>query len=382
MSLAEQGEIMKKALFIVGIIAIVGFILVYLAFRTDAPAIDSVGIHFAIQTSMDSASPQEAAMIQAAFLAEMFEDIDAIRRSRDNRLQAYIHLIICIFVAASILLYIYYQQRILAPFRKLEKFAHHIAAGNLDIPLEMDKGNLFGSFTESFDIMREELRVAKENEIKASKSKKELIASLVHDINTPVASISSGIDVLRLRASTDGEIKILDSASKKLEQIDSLITDLFHSTLEELQELKIAPKEVQSADVYNIIKQADYNERCRTFSVPDCLVIADLMRLQQVFDNIIKNSYKYAGTAVDINTFIEEEHLFIEVRDFGSGVAEKELPFLTGKFYRGTNTENTDGYGLGLYLSKIFMEGMQGGLYCENCYNGFIIVIMLRLAGE
>jgi len=373
---------MKKALFIVGIIAIVGFILVYLAFRTDAPAIDSVGIHFAIQTSMDSASPQEAAMIQAAFLAEMFEDIDAIRRSRDNRLQAYIHLIICIFVAASILLYIYYQQRILAPFRKLEKFAHHIAAGNLDIPLEMDKGNLFGSFTESFDIMREELRVAKENEIKASKSKKELIASLVHDINTPVASISSGIDVLRLRASTDGEIKILDSASKKLEQIDSLITDLFHSTLEELQELKIAPKEVQSADVYNIIKQADYNERCRTFSVPDCLVIADLMRLQQVFDNIIKNSYKYAGTAVDINTFIEEEHLFIEVRDFGSGVAEKELPFLTGKFYRGTNTENTDGYGLGLYLSKIFMEGMQGGLYCENCYNGFIIVIMLRLAGE
>jgi len=373
---------MKKALFIIGIIAIVGFILVYFAFRVDAPAIDSVGIHFAIQASMDSASPQEAAMIQAAFLAEMFEDIDAERRSRDHRLRLYIYLIICMFVAASIVLFIYYQRRILAPFRKLEKFAHHIAAGNLDIPLEMDKGNLFGAFTESFDIMREELRSAKENEIKASKSKKELIASLVHDINTPVASISSGIDVLRLKASNEGEIKILDSASKKLEQINALITDLFHSTLEELQELKIAPKEVQSADVYKIIKQADYSERCRTFSVPDCLVIADLMRLQQVFDNIIKNSYKYADTAVDINTFIEEEHLFIEVRDFGSGVTEKELPFLTGKFYRGTNTENTDGYGLGLYLSKIFMEGMQGGLYCENCYKGFIVVIMLKLAGE
>jgi K+-sensing histidine kinase KdpD len=67
--------------------------------------------------------------------------------------------------------------------------------------------------------------------------------------------------------------------------------------------------------------------------------------------------------------------------DFGSGVPEKELPFLTGKFYRGKNTEKTDGYGLGLYLAKYFMENMNGGLCPENRENGFMIVIMLRLAG-
>jgi len=371
---------MKKILIMLIAIAVVGFIAVHLAFQADTPAPDSVAIHFAIQASMHSESSQEAAVIQAAFLAEMFEDMDTARQSRDNLLQIFMYLIICTFVVAGIVLLIYYQQKILAPFRKLEKFAHHIAAGNLDIQLEMDKDNLFGAFTESFDLMREELKRARETEIKASKSKKELVASLVHDINTPVASVRSAIDILRIKASNENEIKILDSANKKLEQIDDLITNLFHSTLEELQELKVVPSEVQSVTIHEIIKHADCNERCRIFSVPDCLVLADLMRLQQVFDNVIKNSYKYAGTDIDIKTFIDEEYLFIEVKDFGAGVAEHELPLLTGKFYRGANTENTDGYGLGLYLSKYFMERMKGGLLCENHNDGFVVVITLKLA--
>ena len=158
--------------------------------------------------------------------------------------------------------------------------------------MEIDKSNLFGAFTESFDLMREELKTARENENKANKSKKELAASLVHDITTPVASVRSAMDILRLKTSDDGDMKILGSANKKLMQIDTLITDLFHSTLEELQELKVVPNEIQSTEICELIRQADYEKRTMAFGVPDCIVLADSLRLQQVFDNIIKNSYK------------------------------------------------------------------------------------------
>lgn len=43
---------------------------------------------------------------------------------------------------------------IISPFNKLKNFAHQISTGNLDAPLLMDKNNIFGVFTESFDIMR------------------------------------------------------------------------------------------------------------------------------------------------------------------------------------------------------------------------------------
>lgn len=53
----------------------------------------------------------------------------------------------------------------------------------------MEKRNIFGIFTESFDIMREELRAAKERELALKLKEKELVASLSHDLKTPVTGI-------------------------------------------------------------------------------------------------------------------------------------------------------------------------------------------------
>lgn len=91
--------------------------------------------------------------------------------------------------------YLYIMHSVIKPFHKLERFAERIAGGNLDIPLEMDRQNLFGAFTESFDIMRSELKKARAAEAKANASKKELVAKLSHDIKTPVASIKAALEV-------------------------------------------------------------------------------------------------------------------------------------------------------------------------------------------
>ena len=73
-------------------------------------------------------------------------------------------VLIMIFVAIFCMIYVIYIDRsIFQPFRKLQSFARHVAEGNLDMPLEMDKGNRFGAFTKSFDLMRDELKRAKEN---------------------------------------------------------------------------------------------------------------------------------------------------------------------------------------------------------------------------
>jgi len=373
---------MKKALLLFIVIALAGFVTVTLAFRTETQTPDAVAIHYAMHMAMESDSAREAAIMQTEFLMQAFDDMDTARRDRDNRLRVLMYLFILAFIVGGVLQYLYFRLQIIKPFRKLQIFAYRVAAGNFDVPLEMDRHNLFGAFTESFDLMRDELKIAKENENKASKGKKELVASLVHDINTPVASVRSAIDILRLKATEENEIKMLDSINKKLEQIDTLMSNMFHANLEELQELKVMPREIQSVEICELIQQADYEKRTRPFSIPGCIVLADPLRLQQVFDNIVKNSYKYAGTDISVTSFIEEEHLYIEMRDFGPGVLERELPLLTGKFYRGSNTTQIDGYGLGLYLSKYFMEQMSGGLYPENYDSGFMVAIMLRLAGD
>ena len=95
-------------------------------------------------------------------------------------------ILFLIMVTAAVSFYLYISRNILKPFCKMKEFAGRIAMGDLDSPLEMERSNLFGAFTESFDIMREELRASKARETELKRKEKELVAELSHDLKTPI----------------------------------------------------------------------------------------------------------------------------------------------------------------------------------------------------
>jgi signal transduction histidine kinase len=228
--------------------------------------------------------------------------------------------------------------------------------------------------------MRDELKKARENERAADRSKKELVASLSHDIKTPVASIEAAVELMLVKAKDEKEKTQLERISKKAEQINSLVTDMFHATLEELQALSVNTAEIQSTLLPKLIQNSDYKAKTKPFIVPGCIVLADPVRLQQIFDNIIVNSYKYAGTDIEINAAIDENFLVIDIRDFGPGAPEDELPLLFNKFYRGKNAVEKSGYGLGLHIAKFLSEQMSAKLTCETRPGGFAVTLFLQLA--
>lgn len=290
-------------------------------------------------------------------------------------------LCVIIVAAAFCSLYLVFIDRcILYPFRKLQGFARHVAEGNLDMPLDMDKNNFFGAFTESFDLMREELNKARENERLANQSKKELVASLSHDIKTPVASIKAVTEVMHVKTSDENQRRQLDIINSKADQINTLITNMFSATLEELQELKVIVTEQSSQVLYDLIRAADYNCKANIGGIAECIILADGLRLSQVVDNIISNSYKYAGTSIYVSSVIKGKYLEIGFKDYGRGVSEEELPLIFNKFYRAKNSKEKGGTGLGLYISKYMMEKMEGDIYCENSVDGFTVLLKLLIA--
>ena len=284
-------------------------------------------------------------------------------------------------VAVICTIYVLFLFRIIIrPFRKLKDFARNVAEGKLDLPLEMDRGNLFGAFTESFDIMREELNKARENERLANQSKKELVASLSHDIKTPVASIKAVSEVMYARAAEEAVRSQLEVINSKADQINTLITNMFTATLEELQELKVTVTEQSSLILYDLISKADVNQQATILGISECLVMADELRLAQVIDNIISNSYKYAGTSIDVTSRIRGSYLEVDFKDYGLGVSEEEKPLLFNKYYRAKNSGGKSGAGLGLYISKYLMNKMSGEIECVDTEEGFGIRIRLLLA--
>lgn len=295
-----------------------------------------------------------------------------------QRLQTDIFITFLAVAAVLTLVICFLYKRILVPFHRLERFAGNISVGNLDIPLTMDRSNYFGAFTESFDLMREELKKARQGEYEANISKKELVAELSHDIKTPVATIKALCELLEVKVKEEDTVAKLHTIDQKADVIDKLISNMFHATLEELAVLKIEPREEYSTILTQMLEDLNYYGRIQQKNeLPKCLIYCDKLRLNQVIDNIVNNSYKYAQTQIDVTYSENPGSIELELRDYGSSISDGDLPLVFEKFYRGENAAAHSGSGLGLYLSKQFMEGMGGSVECRS-EHGFIVKLVIQ----
>ncbi|HOO06854.1 MAG: HAMP domain-containing histidine kinase [Ruminococcus sp.] len=310
----------------------------------------------------------------------VYNDYEELQKAGRKKAAAMVGGMSLLMLAASAGYFAFLKRRVVAPFGRLKGFAERVAGGDLETPLEMDRSNIFGAFTESFDIMREELKASRQREEAAVRSRKEMIAELSHDIKTPVSSIKAMVDFLELTTENEAQKETLASINSKADRIDKLVSNLFHATLEELEQLEVRTEELSSRELTQIIMEADHLKMVSRLDVQDCVIMADRLRLEQIIGNIISNSYKYAHTPMTVNSRFEGNCLLVELSDKGGGVPEDEIELVTEKFRRGSNSQGKEGSGIGLYISNYLMNRMGGQLSCRNNGEGFTVELRFILA--
>ena len=311
-----------------------------------------------------------------------------------------IFLWVIMLLSGYILLILYYLSFV-KPVKELQIFSEEIAKGNLDEALPIRKNNLFGNFVEAFDQMRLELKNSHQREIKAEVARKEMVTDLSHDIKTPISVIKVACEVLEAKAqqkleNTDEEekkdieytLEKVSTISQKADLISSLMSNLMHTTLDDIDKLEVKPVETDSrvlTDFFDHLK--NYGNIIIENEVPAGIVYMDRLRMEQVIDNVVGNSHKYAGTDIRVK-FSEtsvlssdgeskDNFIRITIKDSGKGVKEDELSLITQKYFRGSNSKETNGYGLGMYLVKRYMEMQYGGMEYFND-NGFTVQLLLK----
>ena len=313
-----------------------------------------------------------------------------------------VYLWVIMLISGYILLILYYASFV-KPVKELKKFSVEIAKGNLDEPLPIRKDNLFGSFVEAFDQMREELRDSRKREVKAERARKEMVTDLSHDIKTPISVIKVACEVLEAKGNKKlneiGEreddkkdieytLEKVSTISQKADLISSLMTNVMHSTLDDIDKISVNPVETDSRILKDFfVNLKNYGNIIIENEVPAGIVYMDRLRMEQVIDNIVSNSHKYAGTDIRVS-FSEtsalssdgenkDNFICITIKDSGKGVREEDLPLITQKYYRGSNSKETAGYGLGMYLVKRYMEMQKGGMEYYNDH-GFTVRLLLK----
>lgn len=278
--------------------------------------------------------------------------------------------------------YVYFA--ILRPFDKMKEFAEKIAQGNFDIPLEYERSNYFGEFTWAFDSMRREITKARSCEREAIENNKTVIATLSHDIKTPISSIRAYAEGLEanLDVTPEKRAKYLSVLMRKCDEVSKLTNDLFLHSLSDLDKLKMNMEElelcgfIETAVSELAAEHNDVHLKKPEFTAP---VLADRNRLMQVTENLINNARKYAGTDIDVEVVRADGNVELHFRDYGQGIPDEDMPFIFDKFYRGKNVSNEQGSGLGLYIVKYIVGQMGGKVFLHNHYNGLEVTVCLPL---
>jgi signal transduction histidine kinase len=330
------------------------------------------------------------------YARELKEEISSVNISEtvgklnDESLLAKVNFLILLSLAVCLLFvfgfFAFIYKRMIKPFDRLVKFAAGVAGGDFDFPLEVDRKNTFGAFSWAFDMMRSELKEAKQNEKEALQAKKTLVATISHDIKTPVASIRAYAEAINsgMANTPERQQRYLKVIMEKADEVARLTDDLFLHAVSDMDKLSIEVGEFDAPALMGGVLEpffAQYGEKIKKINaVPNVKISTDQRRISQVFENIIANAVKYAEDSdIHIKFDTTDGFLVCGFEDFGGGVPPEDIPFIFDKFYRGKNSKDKKGSGLGLFIVKYIVEKTGGSVSLENTEKGLLIKIGLKI---
>lgn len=369
--------LITAAVLFIGLLAVMTEVLVNIA--NEPPEIDFGSF---IVTANEAEQLIKSGDIKAAetAIAEMKTALTSYTPESSSTVLLWGIFAVCSVLIITVFIYIWFA--ILRPFEKLTGFAEQIANGNFDLPLKYERTNYFGKFTWAFDCMRREISSARACEKEAIENNKTVIATLSHDIKTPVASIRAYAEGLEagMDSTPEKRAKYLSVIMRKCDEVAALTNDMLLHSISDLDRLKMNPEEFELCEfmketVSELSARNNIRLNLPTYSIG---INADKNRLTQVFENIISNAAKYAKTDVEISAEKTNKDAEIVFRDFGKGIPDEEIPFIFDKFYRGSRIGKENGAGLGLHIVKYIVTQSGGEVYAENLPHGFQIRIILH----
>lgn len=210
----------------------------------------------------------------------------------------------------------------------------------------------------------------------ADEIKSVFVSVISHELKTPVALIKGYVGTLR-RKDVSWDSEIVQDALEVIEEEADRLTELIENLLDasrlqagsfslNLAEIKIGQMAEEMAERFQT--QTENHKILAQFPEEFPVIVGDKNRLEQVFFNLLSNSIKYSpkGGDILISGQIRAEQIIVCIQDQGTGISQEDVPHIFDRFYRADEAaKNTQGAGLGLYLSRAIIEAHKGRMWVE-----------------
>jgi two-component system phosphate regulon sensor histidine kinase PhoR len=232
-----------------------------------------------------------------------------------------------------------------------------------------DDGTLIGGLEAFVDISHSKA---------LEREKANLISMFAHDMKSPLISIQGFIlRLLQNAVEIDEETrkKYLKIVKLEASKLESLIDGFLEYSRLQTGKLNLnftaTSLDKELIEIYETY-QTKGSQKGIQFELRNIetlpVIEADSKYLQRVFSNLLDNALKYSRekSLITITTQHADQDIMVKIKDTGSGIDSKDLPYIFDPFYQGHCEKRGKGYGLGLAVVKAIVDGHGGKIFVES----------------
>jgi two-component system, OmpR family, sensor histidine kinase BaeS len=286
--------------------------------------------------------------------------------NRSFLLSAIAALIFGLFVSIII------SKQLSKPLVKITETANKMRAGNLQVRAVIDTN------TREIDELSNSINYLAETLNDQEMLRKRLTSDMAHELRTPLTILKTHVEAF-MDGIWEPTNERFESFYDEIERLTKMVDNLRNLAKLEQANISLNKSELNvSTELSKIVDTfkplyIKKNYELTSRIAPQIVAIMDKDKFKQIMNNLLSNSYKYlkANGKVEVILKKEFETIIIKVTDNGIGIPEKDLPYIFERFYRSdiSRDKNTGGSGIGLTITKTFVEAHGGKIYVESKLN-------------
>ncbi|WP_254915715.1 sensor histidine kinase [Bacillus thuringiensis] len=254
--------------------------------------------------------------------------------------------------------------------QQLKQINKKVISKKIDLTFyDKDLENLAAHINKQIDLTNE----AVAETLRTKKDFKQAIASMSHDIRTPMTSILGYIQFLDSEDITpEKREQYLTNTKTGALRLKDLLDDFFELSVIESPDhpLKIESVKLNTLLLNSLFNFYDDFQKAQikpTILIPEeeIYIMADSSAVKRVIENLITNAIKHSYKEVTIQLVKHSSAVQLNIINPANQLKEKDLPFLFDRFYKVDQARKEKGTGLGLFIAKSLMTKMNGNLSAE-----------------
>ncbi len=207
--------------------------------------------------------------------------------------------------------------------------------------------------------------------------RKDFISNISHELRTPLASLKALTETLQNGAINDPKVSnhFLSQMDEEIDNLTQIVTEILELSKIESGKVPLSKKLCTVNDLVTRPVERMRMQAERAGIMLDAVfaeglpkIDVDIVRIQQVFVNLIHNAIKFTspGGTIKVSAFLKDQSIHFSIADNGIGIPPADLKRIFERFYKTDPSRSSSGTGLGLSISKHIVEAHDGTLWVES----------------